>query len=193
MRKIDESKKQAITKAVFQITYDEGITNLSIAKIARKVGVSKATMYVYYTDKTDMLSKIFLEVKQLMDAGLNELISDHTVSFKQRAHNALSHFADSFVKYPYEANFMRAILANPGLVNEGVIEQSQKMVQTLYDLFTEGVEKNYWITDDIEILVAIIFSPIQDFTENYFRQGQQVPQAKLTALINILISNNVVE
>ncbi|MFC6175612.1 TetR/AcrR family transcriptional regulator [Companilactobacillus huachuanensis] len=192
MRKIDEAKKQAITKAVFQITYDEGITNLSIAKIARQVGISKATMYVYYVDKTDMLSKIFLEVKQLMDTGLDEKMKS-SLPFNQRAYNAVSHFAEGFVEYPYEANFMRAIMSNPALVNDGVIEQSQKLVQSLYDLFAEGVENGHWITNDMEILTAIIFSPVVEFTENYFRMGQPVPKDKLTELIDILISTNVVE
>jgi len=192
MRKIDEAKKQAITKAVFQITYDEGITNLSIAKIARQVGVSKATMYVYYADKTDMLSKIFLEVKQLMDSGLDEKLNN-SLPFKQRVYNAVSHFAEAFVKYPYEANFMHTILDNPALVNDGVIEQSQKMVQSLYDLFNEGVENGYWITNDMEILIAILFSPVVEFIESNFKMGQSVPKDRLTELIDILIRTNVVE
>lgn len=192
MRKIDEAKRDSITKAVFQITYDEGITNLSIAKIARQVGVSKATMYVYYDDKTDMLSKIFLGVKQLMDAGLDDKLRVD-LGFRQRAKGAIEHFATSFVKYPYEANFMRAIMANPDLVAPGIIEQSQQMVKPLYDLFTEGVKHKYWITDDIEILTSILFAPIEQFTEMYFRKGQPVPQDKLMQLIEILIENNVVD
>lgn len=191
MRKIDETKRAAITKAVFQITYDEGITNLSIAKIARKVGVSKATMYVYYADKTDMLSKIFLEVKGLMDEGLDQLLAKD-LPFDQRVKSALIHFADKFVAYPYEANFMRAITDNPSLVKAGVIEQSMLMVQSLMDLFDEGVTNGYWVTDDLEILVALIFSPIQDLTETYFKKGQSVPKQKLTQMIDILISSNVV-
>lgn len=192
MRKIDEAKRAAITKAVFQITYDEGITNLSIAKIARQVGVSKATMYVYYDDKTDMLSKIFLEVKTLIDEGLTQKLQAD-VSFKQRVRKTLEHFAGRFIEYPYETNFMRAIMANPDLVDPQVIEQSQKMIKPLYDLFDEGVRHKYWITDDIEILVAIIFSPIEQLTETYFQKNQPVPQSKLTELIEILISTNVVD
>lgn len=192
MRKIDETKKTAITKAVFQITYDEGITNLSIAKIARKVGVSKATMYVYYEDKTDMLSKIFLEVKSLMDEGLDQLLM-MKLPFAQRVKSALVHFADKFVEYPYEANFMRAIMDNPSLVMPGVIEQSMLMVQPLMDLFNEGVKDDHWVTDDLEILISLLFSPIENLTETYFKKGQTVPKQKLTQMIDILISNNVVE
>jgi len=74
-----------------------------------------------------------------------------------------------------------------------VIEQSQKMVQSLYDLFNEGVENGYWITNDMEILIAILFSPVVEFIESYFKRGQSVPKEKLTELIDILIRTNVVE
>lgn len=192
MRKIDETKRDAIVKAVFQITFDESITNLSIAKIAKKVGVSKATMYVYYDDKTDMLSKIFLNVKQLMDDGLDKKLSVDA-TFKQRVRLAVEHFANKFIEYPYEANFMWSILANPKLVNDGVVEKSQQMVKSLYDLFAEGVENDYWITNDMEILVSIMFSPIKQITETYFRKEQSVPQDKMKELIDILIKTDVVE
>lgn len=192
MRKIDENKRQAIIKAVFQITSAEGITNLSISKIAKQVGVSKATMYVYYADKTDMLGQIFLNVKHLMDDGLEDGLTKD-LPFKQRVKNALTHFANRFTEYPYEANFMQAILDNPDLVDTAVIEQSLQMVKPLNDLFAEGVAQHYWSTDDMEILVSILFSPIEYLTATYFHQGKPVPAAKLTELIDILISNNVVE
>lgn len=192
MRKIDEAKRDAITKAVFQITYDEGITNLSISKIARQVGVSKATMYVYYQDKTNMLGKIFLEVKSLMDSGLNETIKKD-LPFKKRIDLTLKYFADKFVQYPYESNFMRAILDNPDLVDPEVIEKSQRMVQSLYDLFKEGVENGHWLTNDIELVTSILFSPIEQYTEAYFKKNQPVPQQKLDELIEILIQTNIVE
>lgn len=192
MRKIDEAKKAAITQAVFLITYKEGITNLSIAKIARQVGVSKATMYVYYHDKTDMLGKIFLEVKQLLDDGLDQAIQDDE-PFKERLKTVLTHFANRFVEYPYETNFMRAILANPDLVEPEVIEQSQNMAKPLFDLFAEGVKDNHWLSDDIQIVGSILMSPIFQYTEIYFNQGRTVPKSKLDELIDILISTNVAE
>ncbi|KRN99448.1 TetR/AcrR family transcriptional regulator [Companilactobacillus kimchiensis] len=192
MRKIDEQKQAAIVKAVYQITYDEGITNLSIAKIARSVGVSKATMYVYYDDKADMLSKIFLNVKHLIDDGLAELLAVN-LPFKQRVQGALTNFADKFVEYPYETNFMNAIMDNPSLVNDGVIDQAMQMSKPLNDLFTEGVINKHWLTDDMEILIALLFAPLQEFTVTYFKRNMSVPQAKLTELIDILIRINVVE
>jgi AcrR family transcriptional regulator len=192
MRKINEAKRQSIVQAVYQITYDEGITNLSIAKIAKKVGVSKATMYVYYDDKTDMLGKIFLEVKRLMDDGLLEAIPSD-LSFKQRVKNVLTHFANKFIEYPYEANFMRAIQANPDLVDKNVIEQSEKMAKPIDDLLHEGIENHYWISDDPLILTSLAFAPIVQLVENLFKSGQSIPKEKITEMIDIMGDLYVVE
>ena len=133
-----------------------------------------------------------MNVKQLMDDGLDKKLSVDA-TFKQRVRLAVEHFANKFIEYPYEANFMWAILANPKLVNDGVVEKSQQMVKSLYDLFAEGVENDYWITNDMEILVSIMFSPIKQITETYFRKEQSVPQDKMKELIDILIKTDVVE
>lgn len=192
MRKINEAKRQAIIEAVYHITYNEGITNLSIAKIAKQVGVSKATMYVYYDNKTDMLGKIFLNVKELMDEGLDSLLSPE-FSFEQRVKNVLTHFADKFVKYPYQANFMRAIQANPDLVDPAVIKQSEKMAGSLNLLLDEGKKNHRWVTDDTLILISIVFAPIANYIEKFFKMGQSVPEDKLAELVDILVKSNVVE
>ena len=74
MRKIDEGKKERVKQAVFEITRDEGIAALSFGKIAKCAHVSSGTPYVYYKDKTEMLGKIYLEVKELIDKGLKAAI-----------------------------------------------------------------------------------------------------------------------
>ncbi|WP_094092917.1 TetR/AcrR family transcriptional regulator [Paenibacillus physcomitrellae] len=38
-----------------------GFAETSISKIAKKAGVSAATIYIYYENKEDMLSKIYFE------------------------------------------------------------------------------------------------------------------------------------
>ncbi|EUJ29992.1 TetR/AcrR family transcriptional regulator [Listeria grayi] len=65
MRIKDEAKVTAISQAVFQITKQEGLNNASISKIAKLAGVSPATVYIYYQDKSDMLSKIYLTSKRI--------------------------------------------------------------------------------------------------------------------------------
>ncbi|MFD1418632.1 TetR/AcrR family transcriptional regulator [Companilactobacillus keshanensis] len=191
MRKIDEAKRKLVIQAVFEITYDEGITNLSIGKIAKRAGVSKATIYVYFENKTDMLGKIYLEVKRLTDEGLSAKI-DSSLPYKKRVRNGVEHFANRFISYPLQANFMRAVQANPSEVEPEILKSSEKLAQPIMDLFNEGVEKGYWITNDQRIVISILFSPIAQLIEYYFKKGQSVPEKQLTEMLDILV-NSLVE
>lgn len=192
MRKIDETKREQIIKSVFKITYEDGIANLSIGKIGKAVGVSKATIYIYFDNKTDMLGKIYLDVKDLMDDGLVKLL-DKNISYRDRVGNVLKHFAQKFIDHPLEANFMRSIQNNPTLVDKEVIEESEKMAEPLYNLVCEGINNHYLITDDTEILVSLLFAPIVNYIEFYIRKEQLVPKEKLEELIKILVDECVVE
>ena len=66
MRKKDENKKTAITKAIIELINEIGFANISMSKIAKATGLSAATLYVYYENKEDMFRKVYLDVKKQM-------------------------------------------------------------------------------------------------------------------------------
>ena len=47
MLKIDEQKKLKIKAAVMTLVDQDGLTNLTTAKVAKTAGVSPATLYIY--------------------------------------------------------------------------------------------------------------------------------------------------
>ncbi len=61
MRNRDYEKQQRIKEAMVQLILREGINGASVAKIAREAGVSPATIYIYYTNKEEMLTEVFAE------------------------------------------------------------------------------------------------------------------------------------
>lgn len=61
MRKRDDEKQERIKQAVMETILKEGFAGASISKIARKAGVSPATVYIYYDNKDAMLRDIYLE------------------------------------------------------------------------------------------------------------------------------------
>lgn len=81
MRNKDFDKQNRIKEAMIQLILRDGIDGTSMSKIAKKAGVSPATIYVYYESKEDMLSEVFREyarksydylmdrIQPAMDAG----------------------------------------------------------------------------------------------------------------------------
>ena len=61
-------------QTVLQITMEEGLAALSFDKLAKRAGISTGTPYVYYKDKTDMLSCIYAQVWLGLQEGLQQAI-----------------------------------------------------------------------------------------------------------------------
>lgn len=64
MRVKDEVKQQAVIDATIKVVNDIGFASASISKIAKEAGVSVATIYVYHTNKEDLLVNVYYEVKR---------------------------------------------------------------------------------------------------------------------------------
>jgi AcrR family transcriptional regulator len=63
LRKKDDKKIEAIKKTVIKLIRDYGFHGISMAKIAKEAGVSPATIYIYYENKSIMIHEIYHELR----------------------------------------------------------------------------------------------------------------------------------
>ena len=68
-----------LVKTIHQLAISEilekGVKNLSIRKLAKKAGVTPTTIYYYFSDKEDLLSKIKLDRIRDLDNWIIKLIN----------------------------------------------------------------------------------------------------------------------
>lgn len=182
MRKIDEGKKNRIKQAVFEIARDEGIAGLSFGKLAKRAGVSSGTPYVYYQDKTDMLGKIYLDVKTLVDEGLQADI-DQGKTPEERLFNAVNHFAKQLVAHQLEANYLAAIEDNPQLVTATVLQAGNQLAAPLKVAFEAAAATGRLKTTNPETVMALLFGPFTMVLRQRFAIDQPVLASELETVI----------
>ncbi len=69
------SRKQQIAQAAMEIISEQGIHNLVMVKIAKRIGVTDAALYKHFNSKNDMLLFMIEELKQSMiDKLLNNVM-----------------------------------------------------------------------------------------------------------------------
>lgn len=134
MREKDQSKKAKIIQAVFEIVDRDGLAGLSFGKIAKWAGISSGTPYVYYRDKTDMLSQIYVAAKQQLESGLDEQLAQ-TDSTKEQLITCLEYFARQYIKYPLQANYIMAIHAAPELITPTARQEGASFTNSLSGLY----------------------------------------------------------
>jgi AcrR family transcriptional regulator len=66
MRNRDEHKEALIKKKAIELIVKEGLDGFSMNKVARAAGVSPATLYIYYKDKEDFITRITMEIANTM-------------------------------------------------------------------------------------------------------------------------------
>ena len=124
MRKIDVEKRNKVTQAVLQITMEDGLAGLSFDKLAKRAGVSSGTPYVYYRDKTDMLSCIYAQVWQALQEGLQTAI-DSGRTTGEKLFFGLQHLAQMLLNHPQEAHFLLSVLNAPEFVTAETMREHQ--------------------------------------------------------------------
>lgn len=102
MRTIDTAKRDKVIQTVLQITMEEGLAALSFDKLAKRAGISSGTPYVYYKDKTDMLSCIYAQVWQGLQEGLQQAI-DMGRTPGEMLFFGLRQLAQTLLAHPQEA------------------------------------------------------------------------------------------
>ncbi|WP_010621134.1 TetR/AcrR family transcriptional regulator [Paucilactobacillus suebicus] len=184
MRTKDESKIEALHQAVIDVINHDGYQNLSVAKIAKKAGVSVATLYIYYSDKKDMLGKVYLKIKDLIDAKLfNEF--DPQGPFEQQFKRLLRNYADAICTYPEKAAVMRVFNSNPNLVAEDVYSQSMDLGKPVADLYRHGLEEKLIRQYEPEIFISFTFNAIDSLAQIRFMQGKTLTKDEVDQLIEM--------
>ena len=72
MRTRDQAKYDSIVEATITLTNKLGIDGISISKIAKKAKVSPATIYIYFENKEDLFTKLYVDIRRKMSQGALE-------------------------------------------------------------------------------------------------------------------------
>ena len=188
MRTIDEDKRDKIVQAVFDIVMEEGLTGLAFSKIAKRVKVSTATAYVYFENKEDMISKIYIGVKQLFDEGLKDSIEQGT-TMRERLFHCVFHFVQRFCEHPHEANFVLALQDNPEYLSEEAIKVAEYYTKPMLDLYEEALSQRLLKAQNVSEINAFLFAPILWLMKEYDQQKKPYSADDFKPLIWISVDS----
>jgi len=160
MRVKDEIKKQAIIQATIDLVNEIGFAASSVSKIAKRAGVSPATLYIYYANKEDLLVSTYSQIKVCLgSAVMSDFDSSQPVrdSLMRAGRNlyryisgnrGLFYFTEQFANSPYQ-----------NLVDRKKLEQT---FQPLFDLLQFGIDQKIIKDAPYEILLAHLYNPVYD-------------------------------
>ncbi|MGG0175847.1 TetR/AcrR family transcriptional regulator [Gottfriedia acidiceleris] len=183
MRLKDENKNEAIFQATIQLLNEIGFSDISMSKIAKRAKVSPSTIYVYFENKEDMLSKLYSNVKQKLSQKVLAGIEDSMpvkIAFEQVLRNQLEFIFSHKDEFLFLEQF-----SNSPLIKNLCIEDHSWMFQPLFDLVKRGREQKLLKECDTMMLLVLTTAPITDLAKMHFNGEFELNEKNINDLIQM--------
>lgn len=139
MRKKDINKTDQIFDATLKLISAEGLSGITMAKIAKKAGVATGTVYIYFKNKDELINALYQKLKvESLDRFLNGYNSNDPFrkSLKKIWNNYLMHR----INYHEQSIFMEQYYRSPFITVEHK-EVAEAMKTPIHDLIKKGKEE----------------------------------------------------
>jgi AcrR family transcriptional regulator len=158
MRLKDEDKVTRIYQAAVKLINTEGFQGTSMSKIAKEAGLAAATIYLYFSNKEDMLNKLYLHLKEEMSKAYLKGEPDLSPGKESIRAIWINHY-HYIIENSQEYKFLETFSSCP-LIEKMSKEQALSFYRPLFSLLNlckvQGVIRN--LSDDV--IYACLFAPV---------------------------------
>ncbi|MDL5514259.1 TetR/AcrR family transcriptional regulator [Arenibacter sp. M-2] len=144
MRVKDESKQLAIVENTIEVVFERGFAGIKMADLAKRVGLSVSTLYVYYKNKEDLIVSIATDLIARETQRSEQGISGD-LPYKKKLKTLWLFWINFSINHRKEMSFLEQLKKSPyyDKVPVAVKENKSKLAMELIDLGKkEGLLKN---------------------------------------------------
>ncbi len=133
--------KKKIKDAAIELIEQEGYEKLSLRKIAAKIEYSPTTIYLYYKDKSEIISDMSCELYHKVESNAATIINGNAaLSIDQQVHSLLKVFVMSLCGEPEMAKAVMYSGTNAIFANESKYDKpSNPGIDMLDNFFADGI------------------------------------------------------
>ncbi|MDX5417899.1 MAG: TetR/AcrR family transcriptional regulator [Hymenobacteraceae bacterium] len=166
-----QNPRQAILQLARQLFFEKGYSKVLMADLARQLGMSKKTLYLYFDGKEDLLKAVIKEYLAEGRQEIERILNDSNLNFEEKMAQYFSYVGSRLLAVS------RQLMAD-------IRKHAPGSWQLLYDykvdaafmrfnaLLQEGMEKGYVRQDINRSLAVILYASALEtiFNPDYTRQ-----------------------
>ncbi|TKG88368.1 TetR/AcrR family transcriptional regulator [Puteibacter caeruleilacunae] len=184
MKLKDSNKENAIIEQTLDIVYETGIAGVKMSKLAKRVGISPSTLYVYFETKEDLIVSVARRILKNIAAGLESVLAEST-SFENKLRAKWIHMVQFTINHEKEINFMDQWKRSP-YFDKNIFKEMKDGFKMKMMLFQEGRDSGYLKDLDDNIIHAIM-AGIANQTVTLIKAGHlQMNQSTLDLTFSII-------
>ena len=152
------SKKEEILKIASKEFAKYGYKGISLERIAKKAGISKAAIYYHFENKAALFEEVIMpKLQKLMD----EVYLCNSNNPKENLKCYIFAFSKTFTKHPCFAALLSHEFVDGGRdLSDEVIKNISKIFKKLISILEEGKKKNIFELDNPFSVQLIIVSSL---------------------------------
>lgn len=154
MRVKDEAKRLAIVENTLDVVFEKGFAGVKMSTLAKKIGVSVSTLYVYYKNKEDLIVSIAIELIERETKRSSQRITED-LPFKLKLKAIWLHWIHFSINHSKEMNFITQVKQSPyyDKIPASVKETKSRLGSDLFEL---GKKEGLIANVENEILESVI-------------------------------------
>ncbi len=171
MRTRDTNKEEIVKQKAIEMIVAQGVEGFGMNRLAKECGVSVATLYIYYSDKEDLIRKIGIEIGQNFFAKMLDGFSSD-MSFKEGLKNQWEnriHFTLNFTQQAICFEILKQSTYGDAIVEE----ITRDFKQTMSQFMISAIEKKELIPVTFEVFWSIAYGSLYSLLELH-REGKSM-------------------
>jgi AcrR family transcriptional regulator len=158
VRTRDPKKERAIRDKALETIVRHGFDGLSMQKLARDVGVSPATIYIYFEDRDDLILSLSREESRRMAEATLEGF-DPSMSFAEGLRVQWKNRARWCIEHPREAHFLEQIRHSPFHAHEEP-SKGRDFIDAMRAFVRGAIERGELVRVPVEVYWSVAFAPL---------------------------------
>ncbi|SCY27538.1 transcriptional regulator, TetR family [Flavobacterium anhuiense] len=171
MRTRDINKEEIVKQKAIEMIVNQGIEGFGMNRLAKECGISVATLYIYYSDKEDLIRKIGIEIGQNFFEKMFDGFSTD-MSFRDGLRNQWEnriYFTQNFALQATCFELLRHSTYGDAIIQEVTGEYKQMMTEFMLS----AIERKELISVPYEVFWSIAYGSLYSLLE-FHRDGKSM-------------------
>ncbi len=178
----DPDLRQKIVETTRQLIIQNGVNNTSLAEIAKTVGISKGTLFYYYTSKADLIFDVTDRHFLLTTQRLKDWVQE--VHGEMEAPQILYHVFQSIVEDEYRGKLHQYLIEQAVSDDGDLKERFREKYQEWINLMQSGLKQIFPNESNQHLLAFIITTLLDGLVIQTILGEKELP---LETIINVLL------
>lgn len=175
----DTNKIDLIYKAALNLVVKIGYVELKMSDVAKEAGIATGTLYIYFSNKEDLINKLYLHLKKqnTKEITLGYVPSDpFFANFKRVWYKYL----EISRRDSHQMMFLEQYFRSPYL-REETKQQTENLLSPIAELIVSGQQQGLVKEVPAGILLSYLIGAVNEIVKVHFDKNEKITQATIDA------------